>query len=956
MSNESKISWSCMNSKEDLLKLFSGHVDIDVIEMMIDNRNNLLLAYRDLMEITKIPNSETNLQLSSNEDVLAATSDLNSPNIINWERLSKNESPTNRILYLVSKGFKVMVLMRGCPGSGKSYQATNILNMCYKNANVDEFIFSADKFFINKQSGGYNYIPSKIRQAHQWALENTKKAVLNEVTPIIIDNTHIEAWEMENSIKMGVNNGYWIEILEPISEWAWEGSELAKRNIHYVPLEYIMNSIRRYDHYINTENFLTRFKLKYSKNNQPPQLSNNIKKYQLHENLLDEKKKIIEPIIANYEHFNNLCISQKQNNYKNENPCTSFNNIDEDPWITNMIQKKEEPVLFLVNDLENLSNDISDINEDCFSTSPFEEASNFTNKSVNTYENDFLFMEVLNEIPEEEYSSYVIFGRNRNINDGNHSISGTFCGKLDKGTITNDELIGIIHKPNISEIRKQFPENVCSLIIELFDKCEGNIDWILDMLFELGHNISKEQLQNVIQIEENNLAENIQVQNTIEKIRPNKQDNDLSIIFPNSKSNTLKYNEDTFGKKKKQGKKVMDTKGKKFHTTHPSFSIDLRKNIENKFTFDDSLYSDHVLNIKKLKEIHNTPINYNLVIPSTSDGIKKDSKAENDPKEKFVQLVIDTSVLAQLCDYFGDFSSDLSKTALPMSVRLPEKLAEDLYYCLIANVPTDICEQEAILKDETLAKTLQEEYKKSTSSNSNSGGLSFAAVLSKQLLLEKFKHFDSKLIMDVLHSNGYKFEESCNILTELSGRRCLSNQDSPNIENEDNYINKVQPIVQNYEQEALKHAHSRQQFLNKANQSLSSKIHPAVTAYYLKRAEESKQNEKHAKNQELVNMIKQNESTTLDLHHFPVKDAILALDIYLDKHISYLKKLNEIYSRGRQLTIITGRGKHSPKGIARIKPVVIQRLEIRRLMYLEPESPGLIMVIIKKNSLLSLEL
>lgn len=38
------------------------------------------------------------------------------------------------------------------------------------------------------------------------------------------------------------------------------------------------------------------------------------------------------------------------------------------------------------------------------------------------------------------------------------------------------------------------------------------------------------------------------------------------------------------------------------------------------------------------------------------------------------------------------------KTTLPMSVKLPEKLAEDLYYCLIANVPTDICEQEAILK------------------------------------------------------------------------------------------------------------------------------------------------------------------------------------------------------------------------------------------------------------------
>lgn len=41
---------------------------------------------------------------------------------------------------------------------------------------------------------------------------------------------------------------------------------------------------------------------------------------------------------------------------------------------------------------------------------------------------------------------------------------------------------------------------------------------------------------------------------------------------------------------------------------------------------------------------------------------------------------------------------DAGKTTLPMSVKLPEKLAEDLYYCLIANVPTDISEQEAILK------------------------------------------------------------------------------------------------------------------------------------------------------------------------------------------------------------------------------------------------------------------
>lgn len=614
------------------------------------------------MEITKTSDSESNLQQLSNveKNQLGSATDLYDFNIIDWERLSKNETPTNRILYLVSKGYKVMILMRGCPGSGKSYQATNILNMCYKNANVDEFIFSADKFFTNKHTGQYNYNPSKVKRAHEWAKDNIEKAVLNEVTPVIVDNTHCEAWEMEDVIKVGVNNGYWIEILEPVSEWAWEGMELAKRNIHNIPLDIIMKFFRRYDHYINSENFLTRFKLKYSKNNQPPKLSNNSKKYQHYENTIDEKK-ISEPIDEINKYFSNICVSQKQDNDNNKNPCSSFNNSDEDPWIANMVQEKKElEELPIVNDLENLSREICDMDEDCQSISSLEEASNYTNKSVNTYENDFLFMEVLNEIPEEEYSNYVIFGTNRNINEGNHSVSDTFYGKLDKSTTTND-LIGIMYKPNINELHKQFPEHICLLITELFDKCRGDIDWISDMLFESGHNISKEQLQHFIQIEENNLTESIQVQNTIEKIRQNKQDDNLPISPLNLKSKTTKYNEDTNGKKKKQGKKVIDSKNKKFQTTHPSFNIDLRKHFENKFTFGDSLYSDHVLNIKKFKENHNVSSNSNFIASSSSDCIEKDTESENDPKEKFVQLVIDTSVLAQLCDYFGDFSSDLSK-------------------------------------------------------------------------------------------------------------------------------------------------------------------------------------------------------------------------------------------------------------------------------------------------------
>lgn len=58
----------------------------------------------------------------------------------------------------------------------------------------------------------------------------------------------------------------------------------------------------------------------------------------------------------------------------------------------------------------------------------------------------------------------------------------------------------------------------------------------------------------------------------------------------------------------------------------------------------------------------------------------------------------------------------------------------------------------------------------------------------------------------------------------------------------------------------------------------------------------------------------------------------MILDYFLDHHISNLKKPNANYSRGRELIIITGRGKHSPNGIARIKPNVLQRIQARGLM------------------------
>jgi len=320
------------------------------------------------------------------------------------------------------------------------------------------------------------------------------------------------------------------------------------------------------------------------------------------------------------------------------------------------IAQEEEDDIPEGNEYENLSQDIPDMNEE--SSLSVEETLNYVNKSVNTSENDFLFMDVLNEIPEEEYSSYVVFGRNRDINEGNMSILNMSCGKLDKGT-TTDDLKEIMPQLNLNKLYAQFPENISSLIIELFEKCEGNIDWIVDMLIESRHDISKQQLCNCIKYEDNYFIKNVQHQDSIEFLKQsNEQDNNLFDSPLNLQSKAVnRITEETDGKKKKNGKKIID---KKIQRTFKVVDDDLRKDIENKFTFGDSLYSDHVLKIKKFKENQNAIDSTDFISPR-SESVKEDLKIEKDDDGDFVQLVMDKSVLAQLCEYFGDFSPNFSE-------------------------------------------------------------------------------------------------------------------------------------------------------------------------------------------------------------------------------------------------------------------------------------------------------
>lgn len=68
---------------------------------------------------------------------------------------------------------------------------------------------------------------------------------------------------------------------------------------------------------------------------------------------------------------------------------------------------------------------------------------------------------------------------------------------------------------------------------------------------------------------------------------------------------------------------------------------------------------------------------------------------------------------------------------------------------------------------------------------------------------------------------------------------------------------------------------------------------------------------------------------TLDLHFLYVKEAIPALDVFLDRNINLLRHSNT--KNSECLQIITGRGNRSEHNVPKIRPAVQARLRARNI-------------------------
>ncbi|KAH9630115.1 hypothetical protein HF086_004821 [Spodoptera exigua] len=181
-----------------------------------------------------------------------------------WTEQIKNIITTN------NQGSRILILMRGVPGSGKSYLARKLVDMMVGGGphNYRTHILTTDDYFMIR--GQYQYDKFRLSEAHAWNQQRARSALRMGLSPVIIDNTNIELWEMEPYLREGVKNGYIIEVVEPTTPWAKKANILMKKNVHNVPLVSIKRMLENYREGITGEMLKNSYGLSYPRSMVPP--------------------------------------------------------------------------------------------------------------------------------------------------------------------------------------------------------------------------------------------------------------------------------------------------------------------------------------------------------------------------------------------------------------------------------------------------------------------------------------------------------------------------------------------------------------------------------------------------------------------------------------------------------------------------------------------------------------
>jgi hypothetical protein len=111
---------------------------------------------------------------------------------------------------------KIMYLLRGPPGAGKSHYSRSRLKEALRRSptaqDVRRHVLSTDNYFTTPD-GKYVFDPEKLSVNHHKNQQEAKKCMRRGVTPLFIDNTNIEAAHMVPYVKLADESNYDVQVV-----------------------------------------------------------------------------------------------------------------------------------------------------------------------------------------------------------------------------------------------------------------------------------------------------------------------------------------------------------------------------------------------------------------------------------------------------------------------------------------------------------------------------------------------------------------------------------------------------------------------------------------------------------------------------------------------------------------------------------------------------------------------
>lgn len=130
---------------------------------------------------------------------------------------------------------QTLYLVRGIPGSGKTTRAQQLVTQC-NDQGVAVSHLEADQFFTDID-GQYTFVPSQIRQAHEWCRRQTRTA-LDDGDVVVVANTFTQNWELKDYIDMALAKSIPVVIIQCCGQW---------NNVHGVPPEKVQGMLDRFE-------------------------------------------------------------------------------------------------------------------------------------------------------------------------------------------------------------------------------------------------------------------------------------------------------------------------------------------------------------------------------------------------------------------------------------------------------------------------------------------------------------------------------------------------------------------------------------------------------------------------------------------------------------------------------------------------------------------------------------